>query len=366
MPQSRQFSKRHARHATTAHTKPNEVIVRVHYPVTAGRLVLRVDSDWAADIEASAVTENGQCAEFRLAITGTYHYFKPVLQLENALRWAQSKNYLLLPHGPSFRNIYPTFFDDAGCTVCALKELAEPDSAAPYQYRVFTPPGYEENTLKRYPVLYLQDGQNVFFPGASSNGTDWRIRETLSLLNDMNAIDKVIAVGVYPRDRERDYSQTGYGAYGEFLAQRLKPHIDATFRTLDGPEDTAVMGASLGGVVSLYLAWQWPDVFGMTACLSSTFGWRDDLQARIRTEANRDIRIYLDSGWPQDNFEVTRDMVALLLSRGYEYGRHLLHFAFPGARHDEAAWAVRSHIPFQFLFGNRLLGSQQLPDREVK
>lgn len=155
--------KRHARHATTAHTKPNEVIVRVHYPVTAGRLVLRVDSDWAADIEASAVTENGQCAEFRLAITGTYHYFKPVLQLENALRWAQSKNYLLLPHGPSFRNIYPTFFDDAGCTVCALKELAEPDSAAPYQYRVFTPPGYEENTLKRYPVLYLQDGQNVFF-----------------------------------------------------------------------------------------------------------------------------------------------------------------------------------------------------------
>ena len=272
----------------------------------------------------------------------------------------------MLAHGPTVRDIYPHFFDDGGCTVCELQALAKPDASAPYKYRVFTPPGYAENTLKRYPVLYLQDGQNVFFPSATPGGADWQIQETLGVLNDMSAIDKVIAVGIYPRDREQDYTKSGYEAYGQFVAQRLKPHVDATLRTLGGPEDTAVMGASLGGVVSLYLAWQWPDVFGMTACLSSTFGWRDDLHARINTEATRDIRIYLDSGWPQDNFEVTRDMVALLTSRGYEHGRKLLYFAFPGAHHNEAAWAVRSHIPFQFLFGNRQLSARHHPDHLVE
>lgn len=351
---------------STARTRPKDVLVRVHYPVTAGRLVLRSDADWAADVEASALTGNSQCAEFRLPIDGPFRYFKPVLQLDNALHWAQGKNYLVLAHGPDALDIYPYFFAAVGCTVCELRELGEPDTSVSYEYRVFTPPGYDENTLKRYPVLYLQDGQNVFFPNASFSGADWKIQETLGVLSDMNAIDKVIAVGIYPGDREQDYTQNGYNAYGRFVAQLLKPHIDATFRTLAGPEDTAVMGASLGGVASLYLAWQWPDVFGMTACLSSTFGWRDDLQTRITTEATRDIRIYLDSGWPQDNFEVTRNMVALLLSHGYEHGRNLLHFAFPGAHHNEVAWALRSHIPFQFLFGNRPLATQHYSMQMVK
>tara|TARA_R110002049_G_scaffold232546_1_gene405148 strand:- start:9719 stop:10837 length:1119 start_codon:yes stop_codon:yes gene_type:complete len=335
--------------------QPSHILLRVHYPVTAGRLALRTDTDWAADIEACALSADGQCAEFRLPIDGPFQYLKPVLKLDTALHWAQGKNYLVLAHGPLVRDIYPYFFDDGGCTVCELQSLATADASTSYQYRVFTPPGYDENTLKRYPVLYLQDGQNVFFPGASASGEDWRIQETLGVLNDMNAIDKVIAVGIYPRDREQDYTERGYDAYGSFAAQRLKPHIDAAFRTLEGPEYTAVMGASLGGVASLYLTWQFPDVFGMAACLSSTFGWRDDLKQRITTEARRDIRIYLDSGWPQDNFEVTRDMVALLSDRGYAFGRDLLHFAFPGAHHSEAEWALRSHIPFQFMFGNHQL-----------
>lgn len=348
---------------TKSHTRPKDVLVRVHYPLTeGGRLVLRGDADWAADIEACALSENGQCAEFRLSIDGPFHYFKPVLRIGNALHWAQGKNYLVLAHSPAARDIYPTFFDNGHCTVCELKTLAERDASVSYQYRVFTPAGYDENTLKRYPVLFLQDGQNVFFPSESYSGVDWQVQETLRILSDMNTIDKVIAVGIYPQDREQDYTQSGYNAYGRFVAQRLKPHIDATFRTLGGPEDTAVIGASLGGVASLYLAWQWPDVFGITAGLSSSFGWRDDLHARIATETPRDIRIYLDSGWPQDNFEVTRDMVALLSSCGYEHGHNLLHFSFPGARHSEAAWALRSHIPFQFMFGNRQFTARRHTD----
>lgn len=337
--------------------RPTDTVVRVHYPVTRGRIVLRSDSDWASDIEASVVTDDGRCAEFRLKLEGPFSYFKPVLQLDDAHHWARGKNYLALAHDPASREIYPHFFDDGGCTVCDIQTLAASDSSAPYRYRVFTPPGYRENTLKRYPVLYLQDGQNVFFPSESYSGADWRIRETLGVLNDMSAIDKVLAVAIYPSDREKDYTLPGYEGYGRFVTRALKPVVDAAFRTLGGPQDTAVMGASLGGVVSLYLAWHWPEIFGMTACLSSTFGLRDDLRARIAVEAPGNVRVYLDSGWPQDNFEVTRDMVALLLSRGYSFDHDLLYLAFPGATHDEKAWALRTHIPFQFWFGNRAMSS---------
>ena len=111
------------------------------------------------------------------------------------------------------------------------------------------------------------------------------------------------------------------------------------------------MGSSLGGVVSFYLGWQWPDVFGNAACMSSTFTYNDDLMERVAGEAKRDVRFYLDSGWPRDNYEVTRGMRDLLVRRGYRFGEDLLYFAFPNALHNERSWAVRSHIPFQFFFG---------------
>jgi predicted alpha/beta superfamily hydrolase len=129
--------------------------------------------------------------------------------------------------------------------------------------------------------------------------------------------------------------------------------VNAKYRTLTGPAATAVMGSSLGGVVSLYLAWQWPEIFGHTACLSSTFGYRDDLFERVRTEEKRPLKIYLDSGWPRDNYEVTRQMRNLLLERDYQEGGELLYLAFPRARHTESDWAMRAHIPFQHFFGRR-------------
>jgi pimeloyl-ACP methyl ester carboxylesterase len=111
------------------------------------------------------------------------------------------------------------------------------------------------------------------------------------------------------------------------------------------------MGSSLGGLVSLHLAWSRPDVFGGAACLSSTFGFEDEIFRRVTAEPKRPIRIYLDSGYPRDNFEATLAMRNLLLRKGYRWGHDLLHFVHPGARHTERAWALRLHLPFQFFFG---------------
>jgi predicted alpha/beta superfamily hydrolase len=110
------------------------------------------------------------------------------------------------------------------------------------------------------------------------------------------------------------------------------------------------MGSSLGGVVSFYAGWEYPEVFGQVGALSATFGYRDDLLARVQAEKRRPIRVYLDSGWPQDNYEVTRGMAAALRRRGLREGQDLLYLAYPEGRHEEDSWASRCHVPFQFFF----------------
>jgi hypothetical protein len=97
--------------------------------------------------------------------------------------------------------------------------------------------------------------------------------------------------------------------------------------------------------------WQHPEVFGTAVCMSSTFSHRDDLIDRVRSEPVRDVAFYLDSGWPGDNYEVTLGMAMALVSRGWDYGRNLMHLCFPRAGHSETAWGTRLHIPLQFLNG---------------
>jgi predicted alpha/beta superfamily hydrolase len=112
------------------------------------------------------------------------------------------------------------------------------------------------------------------------------------------------------------------------------------------------MGSSLGGLVSFYLLWNHNDVFGRAACLSSTFGFDKKLFRTVsRAKKKRNLRVYLDSGWPGDNFAETQAMTHLLLRKGYTLGRDLHYVAVPEARHSEDAWASRLHLPFQFLLG---------------
>lgn len=329
----------------------------MHYPRLAGQhIVLRTDQDWQADIRSERVSEDGAVHEFRVASSAPYFYFKPVLVHGSEVRWSRGGNYLALRHLEEDREIWPFFLPDETCSVCEPRSLVDDALGGAFHYRVFQPPGYAENTLKRYPVLYLQDGQNMFFREAGlppGHGHDWRIDETLTRLAEMNAVDKVIAVGVYPENRERDYALPGVESYSRFLATKLKPEVDRQFRTLPDAQHTAIMGASLGAVAAFHTAWQWPDTFGKAACLSGSFGWRDDLVARIAREPKRDVLFYLDSGWPRDNFEVTRDLRALLGSRGWIEGHDLFYYAFPDGHHDEQSWALRCHIPIQILFARR-------------
>lgn len=333
--------------------------IRVFHPRPGGRIVLHTGLDWDAVIEATASGGDGTRWDFSVTTDQPYFYFKPVVVDDQGNRhWAVGSNYLAVATARESRDVYPHFFDgQSGDITHPLDVPLDGTALGGHKVRVYQPPGYDENTLKRYPVLYMHDGSNLFFPEEAFTGQTWEIGQTMDLLDAMNLVDKVIVVGVYAGDRMTEYTESGYGDYGHFFVDALKPFIDGGFRTLGDPGSTVVMGSSLGGVVSFYLAWQYPQTFGGAACLSSTFGGQlpdgrpvDDLFARVRSEDKRPVRFYLDSGWPDDNFEPTQSMRDLLAQRGYQMGTDLCYYAFPGAQHDEHSWATRCHLPFQFFW----------------
>jgi predicted alpha/beta superfamily hydrolase len=216
---------------------------------------------------------------------------------------------------------------------------------------VYLPPGYDENTHATYPVIYMQDGQNLFFPDEAFLGEEWQVDETSQTLRAMCAVEDFVIVGVHSDDRMRDYTEPGYEAYSRALAEEVVPEVERRLRVGTHRRHRSVWGSSLGGVVSFHAVWQHPDVFAAAVCMSSTFGHRNTLIDRVLDEPARDVGFYLDSGWPGDNYEVTLSMAMALVARGWRYGHDLLHLSFPSAAHNEGAWGMRLHLPMQFLNG---------------
>lgn len=327
-----------------------ELVIRVVYPLKHGKMVLRTDADWDKDVEPSSVYPDQTEFFFHVRTDRPYLYFKPVIVDEGRLFWSQGDNYLATLGATSGRDLYPFFFSPPAGTITDPIPIESELDSSPHRIRIYLPPGYKENTLKRYPTLYMHDGKNLFFPEEAFLGVEWQIDENMDVLDAMNAIDRVLVVGIYANDRRDEYTPPGCQGYGRFVVESLKPWIDEKYRTLTGAENTAVMGSSLGGLVSLYLAWEWPDVFGKVACLSSTFSRNPELMESIAKGPRKKLKFYLDTGWPGDNYEVTRSMRDLLLRKGYRVGEDLLYLAFPHNPHNEQSWATRVHIPFQFFF----------------
>ena len=318
----------------------HDIVIHVHYPLGRGRLTVRTEADWDVDIEGEETSDG---ARFSFQTAKPWIYFKPCLHVEGQVHWVPGINRLAGPT-PGGRHVYPAFLSPTRGSLGAVEELGG------LHVRVYLPAGYDENPLCYYPVVYMHDAANLFLPGEAFSGSEWGVDECLDRLDEINVIDEAIVVGVYAGDRQAAYTNPGYVAFAKRCAVDLRAAVDARYRTLRHPRKTVVMGSSLGGVVALYMAWTWPDAFGGAGCLSPTFGVMDDLFERVRHEPLPNIRVYLDSGWPNDNFDRTVAMRDLLLQKGMARHSDLLHLVFPDARHDEGSWAARLHIPFQWFF----------------
>ncbi len=244
---------------------------------------------------------------------------------------------------------------------------------------VWLPPGYGNDPDKRYPVLYMHDGQNLFDPALSYTGVDWDIDGAMTRLIEAGEIREAIVVGVWNSPlRFAEYmpkapvrtEMVGSGIDGRpigrtedirsndylrFLVEELKPFMDAQYRTLPGREDTSIMGSSMGGLISLYAAAQYPEVFGgvgavsthWPACDGCVIDWLGAHLPDPRTH-----RLYFDHGTATLDAKYPpyqAKMDAVLREGGYIQEKNWITRRFEGAEHNEAAWRARVEIPLRFL-----------------
>jgi predicted alpha/beta superfamily hydrolase len=235
---------------------------------------------------------------------------------------------------------------------------------------VYLPPMYEAEGERRFPVLYMQDGQNLFDPETSFiKGNYWRLGETADALVEAGAIEPLIIVGIYNWGVRRidqytpvEDTRLGGGhadAYGRMLVEELKPFIDAQYRTLPGAEHCGMGGSSLGGLVTLYLGLRYPTVFSRLAVMSPSVWWRKRtiLKSIGTLQEKPNLRIWLDMGTKESPRAVpdTRALRDGLIRKGWRLGEDLAYLEAEGAEHTESAWAQRAGPMLRFLFPARPL-----------
>jgi predicted alpha/beta superfamily hydrolase len=236
---------------------------------------------------------------------------------------------------------------------------------------VLLPEAYAQEPERRFPVMYLHDGQNVF-DGRTSYLPDhtWRAAENADEMVREGRMEPVILVGVANAGQKRleEYTPTrdarmggGVGnRYGKLLVEELKPLVDRSFRTLTGAANTGLGGSSLGGLISLALGLEYPQVFGKLAVLSPSVWWNQrsllnlvsDFKIGTLPQGVARPRIWLDIG-TAEGLKHLRDADLLhrrLLIRGWKDGVDLRYLRVEGGFHTEDAWAARFDEVLTFLF----------------
>lgn len=228
------------------------------------------------------------------------------------------------------------------------------------QLRLYLPPGYATSG-KRYPVLYMHDGQNLFDTATAYAG-EWKVDETLDALAKEGKLE-LIVVGIDNGQDKRmtelnawDNERIGKGEgreYTDFIVKTVKPMIDQQYRTLPDRAHTAIMGSSMGGLASHYALVQYPDVFSKAGVFSPAY-WPagQPVFDFVRTRpAPKDARLFLLMGGkegPQMNGDVKR-MAELMKKTGHPAANTVLKIV-PKAEHNEAFWAGELREALLWMF----------------
>ena len=340
-----------------AATAASAATVRVHYDTGFGNRITirgsRAPLSWSTGMAATWTTGNVWVASW--SDTAGDVDVKPLF---NDATWSVGANYRV--RAGTTVDVYPYFGTQSGSRV-NVSGFWSPQLGNSRSLRIYLPPSYQENRLKRYPVLYMHDGQNLFDASTSAFGTEWQVDENINGAVPAGKMDEVIVVGVdntanriweYTPCCDSSYGGGGADVYERFLIDTVKPYIDQTYRTLPAKENTVIMGSSLGGLVSCYIARRNPGVFSKAGCMSSSFWWNNEAftqQVEVST-AHVPVRFYIDAGTVNDGLPQTQRMDNALLADGYVQGGDLDFYVAQGGSHNEASWAARVWVPLQWLF----------------
>ena len=296
---------------------------------------------------------------------GRHHQSSWARMLPEFLRWAYARN------APALT---------ATGEVDSYQEFASAHVPA-RNVDVWLPPGYGEDPQRRYPVLYMHDGQNVFDPALGYTGVDWDVDGAMTRLIAAGRVREAIVVGIWntplrfleymPRKAVRAASIDAGGPgepplptgriisdrYLRFLVEELKPFVDANYRTVPGPDDTFVMGSSMGGLISMYAMAEYPHVFGGVGAVSTHWPIGDGLvidwlAGHLPDPQNH--RIYYDHGTTTVDAAYgpyQQRMDEVMRAAGYREGDNWITRRFEGAAHNETAWRARVDVPLEFLLG---------------
>ena len=227
---------------------------------------------------------------------------------------------------------------------------------------LYLPPGYDERGDQRYPVLYMQDGQNLFDAGrAYIPGQHWRLQEAADAAIGERTASPMIIAGIdhagparideYTPTRDRKHSGGGRAdEYAKLLLETIKPAIDERLRTI--AEQSAIGGSSLGGLVSLHLALRHPDLFRAAAVMSPSVWWNDRVILReVESFDGRRPRLWVDVGGRegQEALDGARALRDALRARGWDDAT-LRYHEDRRADHSERSWARRVRMVLEFLF----------------
>ena len=263
----------------------------------------------------------------------------------------------------------------------------------PRNVDIWLPPSYDAKGSKKYPVLYMHDGQVLFETGRGFTGKEWEVDEMMTRLIKEKKIREAIVVGIWNTPKRfleyapekpflkllpeeqmlTDSLKNAYGgspladSYLKFIAEELKPYMDTHYKTLPGRANTFMLGSSMGGLITIYALAEYPDIFSDVACLSTHFPiLLNDNNPMIANLIIRWLKTNLPKG---DGHKVYFDygtetldawyephqlrMDSVMQDIGYERGVNWITRKFEGAEHSEVAWKERLDIPLVFLLGFR-------------
>ena len=236
---------------------------------------------------------------------------------------------------------------------------------------VWLPPDYDTATGRRYPVLYMHDGQNLMDATTAFAG-EWGVDETAHERVGAGKVEALIIVGIYnTSDRGPEYTQVPDArypevdganggradAYGEFIINELKPMIDGKYRTKPEAEYTGLAGSSLGGLVTMYLGMKHPGTFTRLGVISPSVFWGNhDIVTKVNALPGKlPLRIWMDIGTEegsssQETVEDTRLLRDALTGKGWVLDTDLKYTEVEGGKHNEASWSARFGTVLEYLY----------------
>ena len=292
--------------------------------------------------------------------------WKPLLDDSS---YALGPNYAVAP-GQTVE-VWPRFTTTNGQVITLIAAFQSALLSNTRPIYAYLPPTYLENSMARFPVVYMHDGQDLWaaHPEWAFGGITWQVDSAFDTAANNGTFKEAIVIGVASSaNRIYEYSPTADPSYGgggadlylQMLVTELKPVVDGMLRTRSDFESTVMAGSSLGGLVTAHAGRTRPTTFGSIAALSPASWWDGAaIVGSIQTTPaapNRPLRVYIDSGDSgpsSDSVTTTNALAAAYLSAGYVGGLDFLHVVQPGGQHNATYWAQRFPGAMQFVLGPR-------------